>query len=90
MAVQPFVGPWPPFTQTVGPLGPVISPSQGLYLYTGQHKHRILAHRDIHVLGGIRTHDPSVRESEDSSCLRPHGHRDRQLHRQLNKKREIT
>jgi hypothetical protein len=31
------------FTQTVGLLGRVISPSQGLYLYTGQHKHRINA-----------------------------------------------
>jgi hypothetical protein len=29
------------FLQTVGLLGPVISPSQCLYLNTGQHKHRI-------------------------------------------------
>jgi hypothetical protein len=43
------------FTQTVGLLGRVISPSQGRYLYTGQHKHRINAHTDIHVLNGIRT-----------------------------------
>jgi hypothetical protein len=28
----------------------------------------------IHALIGIRTHDPSVRASEDSSCLRPRGH----------------
>jgi hypothetical protein len=28
-------------------------------------------------LSGIRTHDPSFRASEDSSCLRPHGHGDR-------------
>jgi hypothetical protein len=28
------------FTQTVGLLGRVISPSQGRYLHTGQHKHR--------------------------------------------------
>jgi hypothetical protein len=28
-------------------------------------------------LNGIRTHDPSVRASEDSSCLRPRGHCDR-------------
>jgi hypothetical protein len=33
------------FTQTVGLPGQVISPSQGRYLHTGQHKHRINAHR---------------------------------------------
>jgi hypothetical protein len=32
---------------------------------------------NIHALNGIRTHDSSVRESEDSSCLRPNGHCDR-------------
>jgi hypothetical protein len=26
---------------------------------------------------GIRTHDPRVLASEESSCLRPHGHCDR-------------
>jgi hypothetical protein len=35
--------------------------------HTGQHKHRINAHIDIHGLSGIRTHDPSVLASEDSS-----------------------
>jgi hypothetical protein len=54
----------------------VISPSQGCYLHTGQHKHRINAHTDIHALSGIRTHDPSFRASEDISCLRPRGHCD--------------
>jgi hypothetical protein len=64
---SPLLGPGPFFsfvislTQTVGPLGRVISPSQGRYLHTGQHKHRINAHRDIHASSGIRTHDPSVR-----------------------------
>jgi hypothetical protein len=53
--------------------------SQGRYLNTGQHKHRIKAHTDIHVLSGIQTHDPSFRASEDSSCLRPRGHCDRQV-----------
>jgi hypothetical protein len=62
------------FTQTVGLLERVISPSQDRYLYTGQHKHRINAHTDIHTLSGIRTHDPSVRRSENSSCLRPRSH----------------
>jgi hypothetical protein len=33
------------FKQTVGFLGRGISPSQGRYLHTGQHKHRIDAHR---------------------------------------------
>jgi hypothetical protein len=44
--------------------------------YTGQHKHRINA--DIHSLSAIRTHDRSVRASENSSCLRPRGHYDQQ------------
>jgi hypothetical protein len=59
------------FTKSVGLLGRVISPSQGRYPHTEQHKHRINAHTDIHALSGIRTHDPSVRASEDSSYLRP-------------------
>jgi hypothetical protein len=40
--------------------------------------HPRAGHRDIHVLSGIRTHDPCVRSSEDISCLRPlagHGSR---------------
>jgi hypothetical protein len=64
-------------TQPVGHLGRGISPSQGRYLHTEQHKHRINAHNtDIHALSGIRTNDPSVRESEDSSCFRTLGHYD--------------
>jgi hypothetical protein len=47
------------------------------YLHTGQQRHRINAHTDIHASSGIRTHDPSVRESEGGSCLRPRGHCDR-------------
>jgi hypothetical protein len=67
------------YTQSVGLLGRGISPSQGLYLYTEQHKHRINSHNtDIHALSGIRTHDPRIRASEDSSCLRPSGDCDRQ------------
>jgi hypothetical protein len=34
---------------------------------TGQHIHT----PNIHALSGIRTHDPSVLASEDSTCLRP-------------------
>jgi hypothetical protein len=47
---QPIQGPWPliqfrnHFSRTVGLLGRVINPSQGLYLNTGQHKHRIYAY----------------------------------------------
>jgi hypothetical protein len=65
------------FTQTVGLLGWVISPSQGHYLRTEQHKHRINSHTDSHASSGIRTHDPSVWAGEASSCLRPHAHCDR-------------
>jgi hypothetical protein len=66
------------FTQMVGLLGRVISPSQGRYLHTGQHKHKENSHTDTHALSGFRTHDPIVQPSEDSSCLRPRGHCDHQ------------
>jgi hypothetical protein len=52
----------------------VVGPLQGRYLHTGQHKHKINAHVDIHALSGIRSHDPSVRASEDSSWRRSRGH----------------
>jgi hypothetical protein len=83
MALQPFVGPWPLlqfrnlFYTDGRLLGWVIRPSQGRYLHTGQHRHRTTTHTDIHALGGIRTHDPSVRASEDNSCLIPRGHCER-------------
>jgi hypothetical protein len=60
------------FSQRVVLTGRVISSSQGHYLNT-EHKHI----SNIHALSGIRTHDPSVWESEDSSCLRPRGYCDR-------------
>jgi hypothetical protein len=81
--LQSFIGPRPLlrfrnlFTQTVGLLGRVISPSQSRYLHTGQHKHGIDAHTGIHPFSGIRTRDPSVRASKGSSCFRSRGHRDR-------------
>jgi hypothetical protein len=62
----------------VGLLGRGISPSQGLYIHTEQHKHRINAHRDIHNFSGIRTHDPNFRARGYRLCLRPRGHCDRQ------------
>jgi hypothetical protein len=34
---------------------------------------------NIHALCGIRTHDPGFRASENSSCFRPLGYRDRPL-----------
>jgi hypothetical protein len=41
-------------------------------------KHRTQTQNNrIHALSGIRTHDHSVRASEDSSYLRPRGHCDR-------------
>jgi hypothetical protein len=66
MALQPFVGPGPllefrnHFYTGGRTLGRVISPSQGRYLHTAQHKHRINTHTEIHALSEIRTHDPSV------------------------------
>jgi hypothetical protein len=39
-----------------------------------RHKRRINTHTDIHAPSRIRTHHPSLRASEDSSCLRPRGH----------------
>jgi hypothetical protein len=33
-------------------------------------------HTDIYASSGIQTHDPSVWTSEDSLCLRLHGHCD--------------
>jgi hypothetical protein len=50
MALQPFLGPWPLFQfhnqHTVGRTTLTgMSPSQGIYLHTGQHQHRINEHR---------------------------------------------
>jgi hypothetical protein len=89
MALQPFLGTsyllqfHNLFTQTIGLFGRGISPSQGLCLHAGQHKHRINAYTDFHALSGIRTHDPSVRASEDSPRLRPRDHYDRMLRLKL-------
>jgi hypothetical protein len=52
-------------TQPVGLHRRVTGPSQGLYLNTGRHKHRVYTHTpNIHVSSGIRTYDPSVRASD--------------------------
>jgi hypothetical protein len=34
----------------------------------------LYTHTDINALSAIQTHDPTVRASEDSSCLIPRGH----------------
>jgi hypothetical protein len=65
------------YTQSVGLLGWGMCLSQGRYLHTDQHTHRINVHTGIHALIGIQTHDPSVRAGEDGSCLSPRGHCDR-------------
>jgi hypothetical protein len=53
------------FSQTVGLLGRVISPSQGRYLNRGQHKqNKRIRTPNISALSGVRTNDPSVRASE--------------------------
>jgi hypothetical protein len=82
MALQPFVGPWPllqfrnPFYTDGRPPStsdqPVARPLPTHRTTQTQNKRT-----DIHALSGIRTHDPSVPASEDSSCLRPRGHRNR-------------
>jgi hypothetical protein len=59
---------------SVGFLGRVISSSQDRYLKETHNKHKT----DIHASSGVRTHHPSVRAGEDSSCPRPRGHCDRQ------------
>jgi hypothetical protein len=41
------------------------------------HTHTHTETTNIHTLSGIRTHDPSFRASEDSSCLRPLDYYDR-------------
>jgi hypothetical protein len=76
MTLQSFVGLWllfqflDLFTQSVGLFGRGISPLQGHYMHTRQHKHRRNAQNtDIHALSGIRTHDSSVSAGEGSSRL---------------------
>jgi hypothetical protein len=58
------------YTQSVGLLGRGISPSQGRYPHTEQHKH-------VHVYSEIRTNHLNVRAGEDGSCQRPRNHCDR-------------
>jgi hypothetical protein len=83
MALQPFVGSWL-LLQLCN-----LFYTHGMTSWTSNQPvarplptHRTLiinTHTDIHALSWIRNSDPSFRASEDSSCLRPRGHRDRQL-----------
>jgi hypothetical protein len=57
------------FTQTVGLLGRGISPSQGRYLHTEQHKHRINAYTDIHALTEIRKQAKTVHALDRASAV---------------------
>jgi hypothetical protein len=61
--------------QSVGLLGRVISSSQLVHKHRKTHTYTQTL--NIHALSGVRTHDPGFRASEDSSCLRSPGYRDR-------------
>jgi hypothetical protein len=85
MTLQPSVGPWLLF-QFLDLIHSRYDSLDGgsarrkASTYTEQNKHRINAYNpDIHSLSGIRTHDPSIRENEDSPCIRARGHCDRHL-----------
>jgi hypothetical protein len=86
VVLQPFVGSWlifqflDPIHKSVGLLGRGTSPLQDLYLHTEQYKLRIHTIQTSIPWVGFEPPDLSVRESEDGSCLRPRGHRDRLLH----------
>jgi hypothetical protein len=80
IALQPFVGSWHLIQfcnlfYTVGRTPwtgdqPVARPLPTYRTTQTQNKG---IHTNIHALSGFWTHDPSVRASEDSSCLRPRG-----------------
>jgi hypothetical protein len=85
MALQPFVGPWPAlqfrnlfYTDGRTPWTSAQPVARPLPTHKTTQTHNKRTHS--HPCLGIRTHDPSVRASEDSSCLRPCGHCDRQIY----------
>jgi hypothetical protein len=55
------------FVQTVGLLGRAISPSQGRYLHTGQHKHRINTQTSMPWVG----FEPTIATFEQAKTARP-------------------
>jgi hypothetical protein len=70
MDLQPFVGPWRLF-RFLDPVQSIRAPLMGDQpVARPLSTHRTKAHNTyIYALSGIRTHDPNVRASEDSSCL---------------------
>jgi hypothetical protein len=80
---SPFVGPWP-FYQFLNCIHSRYDSLDGgsahlkAAAYTQNNTNTEYTYTDIHALSGIRIHDPSVRASEDSSCLRLCNHSDRQ------------
>jgi hypothetical protein len=88
MALQLFVGPWPliHFRNLFYTDGmthwtsdqPVKRP---LPIHRTTQTQKKNAHNtDIYALSEIRTHNPNVRASEDSSCLRQRGYCDRRIY----------
>jgi hypothetical protein len=61
--------------ESVGLVGREISPTQGFYLHTVQHKHRINARRHL-CFEWIWIHDINIWEGRNSLCLWPLGHCD--------------
>jgi hypothetical protein len=68
------------YTQSVGLLGRGISPSQGGYLHTEQHKHRINAHKHP-FLEWDPNRRPHCFRRKDSSYLKLRGHTFRPMYR---------
>jgi hypothetical protein len=82
MAAQLFVGAWPPLQFRnlfyTGGRTPWTG-DQPVARSLSKHRTTQTQNKRIYFLRGIRSHDLSVRASEDSSCLRPRGHCDRPL-----------
>jgi hypothetical protein len=68
-----------PFLQTVGLFWRVINSAQGLYLNTGQHKHRINAYTHTHTKHTCLEWDSNQRSRFPSEQPRPLGCRDRRV-----------
>jgi hypothetical protein len=84
MALQPFVGPWPflqfrNFFYTDGRTPWTSDQPDTRPLPTQDNTNTEYTQTNINALSRIRTHDPSVRASEDSSCLRPRGKYDQHI-----------
>jgi hypothetical protein len=77
-----LLGPWPLF-QFLDRIRSRLNTKDGgsahynAATYTQNKTNTEYTHTGIHPLSGIRSHDPSVRTGEDTSCPRPRGHYDR-------------